>query len=76
MTTPQEEASFIKEAAIGIQRRIDTTAFIRDVLDNAKQKGYDAKMIRKMAKLYVDQNAAELKAENAALFNRYESLPL
>lgn len=76
MSQNQEYANAVKETALGMQRRKDATAFIKDIRENAKQKGIDTKNLGKHAKLYLEQNAAEIKAQTEELFCQYESLPL
>ena len=72
----EELKGFVKEAVVGMQRRSDATSFIRDVMDTAKEKGYDKKKIRKLAKLAMDRNAHEVKAEIDELVDTYDSLDL
>ncbi len=76
MSNTQELENFVKETALGIQRRMDATAFIKDVREAAKQKGYDGKMIHKMAKIYVEQNYSDVKRDTTELLDTYESLSL
>lgn len=75
----KEMGDAVKEAAIALQRMADARSFIRDIKDNLKSKGHDKediKNIRKLAKLYLEQNAEKVRAENEALFDRYESLKI
>jgi uncharacterized protein (UPF0335 family) len=72
----EELKGFVKEVVVGMQRRSDATSFIRDVMDTAKEKGYDKKKIRKLAKLAMDRNAYEVKAEIDDLVETYETLNL
>ena len=76
MSNTQELENFVKETALGIQRRLDATAFIKDVREAAKQKGYDGRMIHKMAKIYVEQNYSDVKRDTTELLDTYESLSL
>jgi uncharacterized protein (UPF0335 family) len=67
---------FVQEVVVGMQRRGDATSFIRDVLDEAKDQGFDKKQIRKLAKLALDRNAQEVKVEVNNLVDTYETLNL
>ena len=79
MTDPvmiQKEANYVKEVVLGLQRRKDATSFIRDVVEAAKADGFNPKQIRKLAKLAMEQNAAEVKEEVEELFDKDETLGL
>ena len=76
MSQNQELENFVKETALGIQRRLDATAFIKDVREAAKQKGYNGKMIHQMAKIYIENNFSKVKEDTTELLDTYESLSL
>lgn len=68
--------SYVEEVKLGIQRRSDATSFIRDVLNAAKEDGFDKKQIRNLAKLAIERNAQEVRTEVNELVDTYEELEL
>lgn len=74
--TNNAKRDYVKEVALGIQRRSDATAFIRDVLNQAKEDGLDKKEVKALAKLYIEQNAEQVLADVSALVDTYNSLDL
>lgn len=72
----QKLKNYVSEIVVGMQRRKDATSFIRDVADAAKQDGFDAKKVRKMAKLALERNAHEVKAEIDELVDTLDNLEI
>lgn len=79
MTDPvmiQKEKGYVEEVMVGMQRRKDATSFIRDVMEAAKEDGFKPKDIRRLAKLALEQNAEEVRADTEELFEKYDTLGL
>lgn len=72
----QKEKGYVEEVMVGMQRRKDATSFIRDVMDAAKTDGFKPKDIRRLAKLALEQNAEEVRADTEELFEKYDTLGL
>lgn len=75
----QEYAKGVKEYAAALEQIAMRRSFMKDIKEALKQKGVskeDLKNLRKHAKLYIEQNKEEVKAEAETLIRRYEELSL
>jgi uncharacterized protein (UPF0335 family) len=76
MTDVIKLKGYVNELVTGLQRRADCNSFMKDVLESAKEDGFDKKQLRQLSKLAYDRNKEQVAAEIDELLELYDSLEL